>query len=80
MIKMLTLWSHLDIKYPAEVSFLWPSPEFFEILSGEESADSYSKEQEIDYLMICVSCGLRRDKDQWLVAEIVKCEPGYGLE
>jgi hypothetical protein len=63
VIKMLISWSHLDVKYPVKVSSRWPSPRFFEMLSGEYSADSCLKQEEIDYLVICVSCGLHPDKE-----------------
>jgi hypothetical protein len=52
----------------------------FEMLSDEDSADSCSKEEPIDYLLICVSHGFHPDKEQWPIAEIIKCEPRYGLE
>jgi hypothetical protein len=76
---MLTSPYHLDVEYPAKVSFLWPSAGFFEMLSGEDGADSCSKKQEIDYLVMYVSRGLHPDKKQWLVTEIIKCETRYGL-
>jgi hypothetical protein len=46
MIKIYVFWSHLDFRHPARVSFLWPSAGFFEMLSGEDNADSYSTEQD----------------------------------
>jgi hypothetical protein len=52
---------------------------FFEILSGGNNANSWSKEQETGYLVICVSRGLHPDKEQWHIAEIIKCETRYGL-
>jgi hypothetical protein len=70
----------LDVKYPAKVSFLWLSLRFFEMISGEGSADSCSKEQEIDYLVIFTYHWLRPDKEQWPITQVVNCGPGHGLE
>jgi hypothetical protein len=61
---MFTSSYHLDVKSPVKASFLWLNAGFFEMLSGENGADSCSKEEAIDSLVICVSCWLHPDKEQ----------------
>jgi hypothetical protein len=78
VIKMLISWSHLDVKYPAKVFSLWPSPGFFEMLSGKYNTDSCSKEEEIDYLVIYVSHGLHPDKEQWHISAVIKASRDLG--
>jgi hypothetical protein len=69
---MLTSSYHLGVKYPAKISFLWSSAGFFDMLSGEYSADSCSKEQEIGYCVICLSPGPHPDKEQLLMNQVIK--------
>jgi hypothetical protein len=53
--------------------------EVFEMLSGEDGAGSCSNEEVIDSLVLCVSCRLHPNKEQWPIAEIIKCDTRYGL-
>jgi hypothetical protein len=76
---MLTSSYRSDVKYPAKVSFLWPGAGSSEMLFGEDNADSRSKEQEIDYLVISVSRGFHPDEEQLHMTEVIKCETRYAL-
>jgi hypothetical protein len=73
-IKMLISSYHLNVMYPVKVSFLWPGAGFFEMLPGEDSADSCSKEEAIGHLVIYVSHGLHSDKEEWPITKVIKCE------
>jgi hypothetical protein len=52
--------------------FLWRSAWFSEMLSGEDHTGFCSKKEAINSLVLYVSCGIRANKEQWPIVEIIK--------